>query len=382
MKLPSAKPLRLLHIVKNLPTGGIQRQLLELLRRYDRKRVLPLVCSIKDKGQIGMEIESLGVEVVCLDRPKEGFDLFALIDLYKLIKEREIQIVRTHSFKANLHGIIAARMAGVPCIVASVHNVYEKKRERKFGRRLSNRCLSNYADKIVAVSNAVKSDIMKYDGIAGKKVEIIYNGIDIEKFKSSAGSPVRERLGIPQGIPVIGTVGRLHPQKGQKYLLGAVSVLKNKFPELRLLLAGDGPLRKELEDYAETLGITENVLFLGMRRDIPELLSAMDIFVFPSLWEGLGNVLIEAMAAGKPVVATDIPPVREIVTSEDSGFLVPPADSQALAEAITLILEDSALREALGEAAAERSAFFSVDRTVSAYTRQFEEILLGKGFAA
>jgi len=381
MKLSSAKPLRLLHIVKNLPTGGIQRQLLELLRRYDRKRVLPLVCSIKDKGQIGMEIETLGVEVICLDRPKEGFDLFALIDLYKLIKEREIQIVRTHSFKANLHGIIAARMAGVPCIVASVHNVYEKERERNFGRRISNRCLSNYADKIVAVSNAVKSDIMKYDGIAGEKVEIIYNGIDIDKFKSSAGSPVRERLGIPQGIPVIGTVGRLHPQKGQKYLLGAVSVLKNKFPALRLLLVGDGPLRKELEDYAETLGITENVLFLGMRRDIPELLSAMDIFVFPSLWEGLGNVLIEAMAAGKPVVATDIPPVREIVTSEDSGFLVPPADSQALAEAIALILEDSALREALGEAAAERSAFFSVDRTVSAYIRQFEEILLGKGFA-
>jgi glycosyltransferase involved in cell wall biosynthesis len=376
--MPS-KPLRLLHIVKNLPTGGIQLHLLELLRRYDRKRFLPLVCSIKGKGQIGMEMENIGIEVICLNRPKEGFDWFAIMELYRLIKKRDIKIVRTHSYKPNIHGAIAARMANVPCIVASVHNVYEKKRERKFGRRIVNRCLSKYIDKTVAVSNAVKNDILKYDGIDKDKVKVIYNGIDIDRFNSFDGSLAREKLGIPPGTPVIGTVGRLHPQKGQKYLLEAVSILKNEFPGLRLLFAGDGILKNELETYAKTLGIKENVLFLGVRSDIPELLSAMDVFVFPSLWEGLGNALIEAMAAGKPVVASDIAPVREIINSKAAGILVPPEGSKALSKAIKLLLQDRALREIMGKAARERANLFSINSAVEAYGRLFEEILLRKG---
>jgi len=374
-----SKPLRILHIVKHLTAGGTESQLLELLRRYDSKWFSPLVCSIKGKGQIGSEIEHAGIELICLNRPEGGFDWVAIMELYKLIKERDITIVRTHSFKPNLYGAIAARMADVPCVVASVHNVYEKARDRKIGRRMINRCLFHSVDQIVAVSCAVQNDIVKYDGVQSSKVKVIYNGLNFDRFKPLDGGRMRAELGLPEEIPVIGTVGKFHRQKGQKYLLEAVSLLKIKFPALRLIWAGDGKLRNELESYTAALGIEENVLFLGVRKDIPELLSAMDVFVFPSLWEGLPNALLEAMAAGKPVIASDIPPIREIIQSKDEGLLVPPQDSTALSEAIRhLLVEDQALREAMGKAARERAKVFSINSTVETYSRLFEEILMRK----
>jgi len=193
------------------------------------------------------------------------------------------------------------------------------------------------------------------------------------------GKVKKSEFGIPEDTVVIGTVGRLAEAKGQRYLLEALAVLKDKFPRIRLLIAGDGPLRKELEDYAETLGIKQNVFFLGMRRDIPELLSVMDIFVLPSLWEGLPNALLEAMAGSRSIIVADIPSFREIIDSKDVGILIPPGDSAALAEALRLLLEDSNIREAMGRNAKQRcSLLFDIKAVVRAYTGLFESILKGK----
>jgi len=371
------KPLNVLHVMTKLPVGGVENQLLTVLGKYDKSRFSPFVCSLSDKGPIGIEIEKLGIEVVTVNKLRNRFDWSIVKDVCRIIKEKDISIVRTHQYHANLYGRLAAKKARVPCIVASVHNVYT--RDRKLHRRLLNRYLARFTDKVVAVSGAVKDDIMKYDALKEDKLEVICNGVDIDRFSKIDCSALKSELNIPPEVPVIGTVGRLTLQKGQKYLLESISQLKDKFPGIVLLVVGDGPLRAELERYAEKLGINNNVQFLGTRRDIPELLSAMDIFVLPSLWEGLVNALIEAMAAGKPVIATDIRPIREIIDSEDAGILVPPEDSGAIFGAVELLLRNKDIADKIAATAQERVfSSFNIENTILNYMELFNNILNSK----
>lgn len=371
--------INILHVISKLPVGGVENQLLMILRKYDRKKLSPLVCSLSDKGEIGKEIEESGIEVIPLNKLRHRFDWTIVKDIYTLIRTRDIKIVRTHQYHANLYGRLAALLAHVPCIIASVHNVYTI--DKKIHRRIINKFLARFTDKVVAVSETVKKDILKYDGLTEDKVSVIYNGIDTNKFLNANGNRVRAELGISSEAPVVGTVGRLTLQKGQKYLIDAVSTLREKFPQIVLLFVGDGPLRDELGNHIRALGIDKNAILLGTRRDIPQLLSAMDIFVLPSLWEGLGTALIEAMAAGKPVIATDIPPLKEIVNSEKVGILVPIKDSKAIASSIELLLCNRVLAENLGKSAKERVlSHFTIDITMNKYVSLYENILRGKGW--
>ncbi len=369
-------PLNILHVIPKLTVGGVENQLLMVLKNYDRKIFSPIVCCLSDSGDLGSEIESCGVELICLNKLKHTFDWTIIKDIYKLIKQKSVKIIRTHQYHANLYGRIAALFAKVPCIVASVHNVYTI--DTKIHRRIFNHFLAHYTDRIVAVSKAVMHDILQYDRISHKKICVIYNGIEMKSFLNIHGN-IRKEFGIPENISLIGTVGRLTAQKGHKYLLEAINKLKFKFPEIKLLIAGDGPLKNDLIKYAQSLNIHDKVIFLGLRRDIPIFLSSIDIFVLPSLWEGLSNALIEAMASGKPVIATDIPPVREIIHSEDLGILVPPENSDAIADAIELLLYNKNRAEAFGKTANEKVFLsFTIENTVKQYTSLFESILKSK----
>ncbi|MEW6002430.1 MAG: glycosyltransferase [Nitrospirota bacterium] len=371
------QPINVLHVIPKLSVGGVENQLLMVLKKYDRERFFPLVCSLSDKGDLGREIEDAGIEVVCQNKLKHRFDWTIVKDIYSLIKHRNIKIVRTHQYHANLYGRLAASMARVPCIIASVHNVYTI--DKKIHRRIINRYLARFTDKIVAVSEAVKDDILRFDGLSEDKVTVIYNGIEKERFLNGNGNLIRSELAISLDAPIIGTVGRLTVQKGQKYLLEAISKIKTKFPRIVLLIVGDGPLKEELKGYSKILNISDNVLFLGTRRDIPALLAAMDIFVLPSLWEGLCNSLIEAMAAGKAVVATDIAPIREVLDSKKVGIVIPAEDSDAIAASIETLLQKRSLTEALGRAARERAFFsFDIENTAELYTNLIEDILRKK----
>ena len=372
-------PVNILHIMTRLPVGGVENQLLTVLRQYDKKKFAPLVCSLSDKGQIGREIENEGIEVICINKLKHTFDWKIIKDLYYIIKERHIQVVRTHQYHANFYGRVAAIIARVPCIIASVHNVYT--RDRKVHRRLFNKMLGKYTDKVVAVSDAVKKDIVYFDGIPEEKVKVIYNGIEKQLFVDKKRDEMRSALGIPFGSTVVGTTGRIKEQKGQKYLIEAVSILSREYPSIRLLIIGDGPLMEEMKQYADLLNVNGNVIFLGTRRDVPDLLSAIDIFVLPSVWEGLGIALLEAMAAGKPVIASSIGPFREIIDTKDVGLLVPIGDSRKLATSIEELLKNYTVMEKMGRAARERAiSVFSIESTVSDYTHLYEDILRSKGW--
>jgi len=372
------KTLKILHIISKLPIGGVENQLLLVLKNYNKEKFQPFVCSLSDKGEIGKEIEKSGIKVFALNKLKHTFDCSIIKDICNIIKREKIQIVRTHQYHANFYGRIAAKKSKVPCIVASVHNVYT--RDKKLHRRIINRFLARFTDKIIAVSEEVKKDILKYDKIPEDKVQVIYNGIDLNAFNESFDKDqIKNKLGINPNVPVIGTVGRLTEQKGHIYLLQAVSKLKHKFPDIKVLIVGDGPFMDELKSYTSSSGLSNNVIFTGFRRDIPELLSIMDIFVFPSLWEGLPNALIEAMASGKAIIASNLPQIKEVLDSDGLGILVPPKDINAISESITFLLKNRLTAENMGILVKNR-AFncFSIKNTVKLYEKLFEKILINK----
>ncbi len=371
-------PLPVLHVIARLPVGGVEQQLFTVVKHYDRERFTPIVCSLSDKGPIGAEMESAGIEVISLGSLRHTFNWATVTTLTRIMRERRVTVVRTHQYHANLYGRLAAIGARVPCIVASVHNTYT--RDRKLHRRMINHILSRFADRVVAVSESVRQDIIKYDHLPKDKVIVIRNGIDLESFQNRERSAVRSEFRIMDGVPVVGTVGRLTAQKGQRYLIEAFSQLAPDFPTAVLMVVGEGPLKGDLQAYAGRLGISDRVIFTGLRRDIPQSLAGMDIFVLPSLWEGMPNALIEAMAAGKAVVTTDFASAREIINSDRLGILVPPQDSSAIARSIASLLRDTTRSRRLGEAARETvRSRFSITRTVETYCSLFIEIMDGKG---
>ncbi len=361
-------------MIPTLPVGGAEQHLLSVILGIDRSRFEPIVCCLGAKGDIGLEIERLGTQVVSLNRMHhKRWDFHIIADVKRLIRSRRVDLVHTHLYHANAYGRIAARMAGgVKGVVATVHNVYPA---TKLKRRCLNRLLAGFTDRIIAISDAVKADIVRYDWVPPQKVEVIPNGIDIRSFDRPVDRlAVRRQLGIPPDDVVIGSVSRLERQKGHVDLINAFHRLAGSDPNVWLVLVGDGSLRPALEQQVADLGLAKRVIFAGARRDIVELLNGMDLFVSASLWEGQGISVLEAMAARLPVVATRVGGTREVVEDGVSGLLVPPQDDRALAQAIESVMREPERRRILGEAGRARveerfSARAMLDRLERLYTQ-------------
>lgn len=374
MQSSDNKVFNILHVVSRLPVGGVENMLLRVIEGYDKKRFNVSVCCIKEGGEIADELKRSGYKVEILNKMKgHGFDWGAVMALYNCIKRKNIHILRTHQYHANLYGRIAGLLARVPVIIPSFHNLYESPNKPKIHRRLFNYFLGFFSDVLVAVSNTVASDIIRFDWVNPEKIKIIYNGIVSEEFNITLSKEeARKALELPLNCPIIGTVGRLTAQKGHRYLIEAISGLSNTC----IAIAGDGPLFKELKELAKQHKV--NHIFMGQLNPekTPLFLRALDIFCFPSLWEGFGTALIEAMATGLPVVATDIPPLREVVV--DAGILVPPRDAEVLAKTIKMLIDTPSLKDTLGKKARERANIFTIKNTVKAYENLFEEMLRKK----
>jgi glycosyltransferase involved in cell wall biosynthesis len=372
--------INILHIYQNSKIGGVQQQLLSLLKAYNRDVFNPIFCCLGPRDAISKEIEKVGVEIVALNRSRyHRFSLAIVRDLYRLMKQKNIHIVRTHRYRANLYGRLAAWLSGVPITIISLHDNYNK--DMRLERRIANKILSKVTDKMIAVSESIKKDIIQYDGIDSSKILVIPNGIDTEKFKPEGNfADISEELSFKRSDIVVGFVGRIVPAKGLEYLIDAFSYIKKGFTNSWLLIVGEGGIMGELRERTKKNNVQDSVIFAGKRRDIADVLSRTDIFVMPSIAEGLPNALLEAMAMGKPIVATMIGGIPEVIKNGFNGLLVPPRDPAALATAIKELIGNGQLSVRMGQAARDLVVNkYSIRETAQKWESLYLSILKEKG---
>lgn len=346
--MTSAEPKRLkvLRVVIGLNQGGVQQGVLNLCRGLDPVRFEPIACAIENSGAIGREIENAGFEVILLGYKRQPWKTIRA--LARIIRERRIDIVHASSYHPSLYARIAGLLAGRPVMLEYDHTIREK---RRFQRVLFNKLLSRFTDAHVAVATQVAEHVRAWYGYAAEKVHVIHNGVDTERFQPAQDKvAAKEAVGLDPSRPVIGMVARLDPLKGCGDFFQAVSSLRDSF-DAQWLVVGAARNREEEETVlasADACGVRDCVQFLGLRRDIPQLLAAFDLYVFPTLKEGFPNSLLEAMAAGCAVVASDFPGNLEVARHERNALIVPMGDAEALTQAMRRLLLDRDLATRLG----------------------------------
>jgi glycosyltransferase involved in cell wall biosynthesis len=333
---------RLMIITHDLALGGLQQVIVNICNTINRDIFTPSILCLRDLGDYLPEIEKLGIQIHLIPQ-KKGTDYFSFLKVAQILRREKIDIIHTHNTQPFMDGVVGGMLAGIKTIVHTDHaRDFPDKRRYMFAEWF----LSHFVYKVVAVSEHTALNLQKFEKISPKKIRVVYNGIDggIQNDAVIDKALKRKEIGIAASGPVLGIGVRLSEQKGITYLLNAMPEIIRLFPEITLVIAGKGPLEKKLNEEALALNIQTHVLFTGMRLDIPELLKMFDCYVLPSLWEGLPMVLLEAMAAGCPIVATDVGGVSSILRSGENGILVKPANPRELAKAICTMLSDHALR--------------------------------------
>ena len=340
----SPRKKKILHLITGLEIGGAEMMLQKTLPRmqddFDNR-----VCCIMGHGPVGEKLEDAGVPIYYLNL-RNIFDLDAIFRFKKIIHDFQPDLLITYLIHADLFGRVLGKIFGVKKIICSIR---VKLIQWKYIPLL---ILDGLTSPLVTHyhfnSQAVADMYLKYFFLSRKKVTVIPNGLEIEKYQIPVDKIAKcKELGIPDNIPLIGCVGRLEKQKGHKYLLEAFALLSKKNTPAFLILIGTGSEKKRLEILSEKLGIENSMKFLGTRNDIPEILQIMDIFVLPSLYEGMSNALMEAMATGIPIIATDIPENKELINNQTSGILLAPKNSKMIETTLKNLINNDKLKTLL-----------------------------------
>ena len=374
---------KIMHILRPVE-GGIKEHLRLLAENLSPFYDVLIVCPPED-GLVS-SLERAGAEVIPLNiagELKPVQDLKNMLLLAGIIKKKRADILHLHGFKAGLLGRLASFTSLRVPVVLTVHN-YIAHQERSslppFCFYFAENILSRRTSRIIAVSEALKKNLSDSMGIPDHKIIKIYNGINFEKFSSGGGTNNNHDIPEPKnsdGISTVGTAARFAPQKGVADLLRAARLVIDKGMRCKFLIAGDGPLRKELEEQVRSSGLQNHVQFLGHVADMPIFLNSLDIFVLPSRSEGLSVTLLEALAAGKPVVATRVGGVPEIITDGVNGYLVPAQDSYQMAGKIIELLENSKRRNSMSEKGILGvKENFTVQKMIDQTRSLYEELLL------
>lgn len=358
--------ISVLHVIDSLNVGGTESGMCNLIEAT-RGLVAHHVCAIRAGGAMVARLEAAGVGVTTLHAPA-GVDWRLAWRIAGLCRQLRPAIVHTRNW-GTVDGIVGARLARVPVVVHGEHGRHADDPAGTNRRRQRiRRVLAPWLDRIITVSDQLRAWLVSDCGISARKVQVIRNGVDIARFRAGVDPGLRQSLGLRNDDFVVGTVGRLDPVKDQGALIDAVAHMCATLPHTRLLIIGDGPERERLERQIVARGLSERAVMLGQRTDVHALLPVLDVFVLPSLGEGLCNTILEAMAAGRPVVATRVGGNPELVTDGQSGFLVPPRDPLLLAEAIGRYAGSPALGRAHGTFGRARvEAEFSIDAMARTY---------------
>jgi L-malate glycosyltransferase len=368
--------IRVLQLITSLPVGGAEDLVAALVTGLDSSRFQVQAATIGPPGAVGLELIQAGYPVRSLGLDLKRTPFFRIVARVRgLLRDAKPDILHTHLYHPNLYGRLASLGMGLKGMVASVHNSYTRV---KLHRCLWNFLLSALTDKVLVSSPGVWQDVHTWDRVPARKLEVLPYGIKLNDLDMSLDpAEIRAELGV--GGFVLGVVGRLEEQKGHRFLLAALPELSQKIPDLSVLLVGEGRESGALKGQSEELQVSHMVRFLGTRRDLPRLFRAMDLFVHPSLWEGLPLTLLMAMGARLPVVGTRVSGVTEVIADGENGRLVPPGDPQALAGAILELYRRPELRSHLSEAAHKTvAAGYSQEAMLGRLERLYLQSLAGK----
>jgi len=340
--------VRILHVISSLGIGGAERLVLSAARGLPRERFDQAICCLAERGARAADAEAAGVPVFSVDGFPGLRHPLAFARLVRIVRSVRPAIVHTHLQSANLYGRAAARLAGAPIVVSTEHNVYADKARRYI---LVERLLARTTDALVAVSGEVQHCLSRQLNVAPSAIRVVRNGVALDAPSETRAAGLRARMPVGDGGVRLGTVASLTSKKGHDVLLRALARLRDSGIDCALALAGDGAERPRIDALIGRLALGDRVHLLGAIANVADLLAAIDVFVLPSLVEGMPLALLEAMRAGKPVIATAVGGVPEVVQPGVNGLLVPPANDAALADAIAALARSPADRDRLGAAA-------------------------------
>jgi glycosyltransferase involved in cell wall biosynthesis len=331
---PDHSPTRIAFCITDLDAGGAERALVQIVTRLDRARFEPFVFCISGEGELARPLREAGIAVVCLGAKKRN-GLSVVWRLSRLLAKLRPTILQTFLFHANIAGRLAGKAARVPLIVSGIRVAEKRGSLRLWVDRATDRMVSRH----LCVSQDVAAFSAARGGLPIRKIQVIPNGVDASVFADAQPADLGQ-FGIPPGSRTVLFVGRLDPQKGPFVLMAAARELLPRHGDLQVLLVGDGPLGENLRKWIAKENFSDRIHLTGRRSDVPSLMRAAEIFVLPSLWEGLPNVVLEAMAAGIPVVASRVEGISDLVSDDQTGLVVPPNSAPDLVEAINRLLAD------------------------------------------
>jgi len=362
------KKIKIAYFVISEVRAGVEEHILDLMLRLDKRRFeISLICPPKLVAAFQDELKTLSFNVH--EIKVRGYrDLKSLFKLFYIFRQEKFDIVHSHMFRSSFICTPVAKLAGIPIIIETDHGREAWRKGIIKGSYFIDRFIAGLTTKIISVSEACEKYLLGEKRIPKEKVIVIQNGRDLSIYNPVI--PVnlvslRQELGVEDGCTVFGVVGRLEDQKGHIYLLEAIPKVMKTSKNFKILIIGDGSLREKLESRAKELGIKDQLIFTGFRSDIPKLLRVVDVFILPSLFEGLPLVAIEASAMGKPVIATAVDGTPEVIIDGKTGILVPPGDPESLSKAMLYLLYNPSQCALLGQNGRDYvNQYFSIERQI------------------
>jgi glycosyltransferase involved in cell wall biosynthesis len=369
------RPLNVLHVCDHLGWNGsrmhgVKRLFAWIIPRFDPDRFRLSLVSLRKRDVSEETLDALGVDITYLERSK--FDPRTLRALLHVIDTKQIDILHLHGYGATTFGRLAGAVRGIPTIVHEHANLTDT----PWFQKVADRLLEPWTDIALAVSQSTADFVIRARQIPASKVKVVYLGAPLEEFSRSRTAEeidgARRELGIGAGDFAIGTVTRLHESKGNSYLIDAAAEVARDRPAARFFLVGEGPLLADLQAQAAALELGSRFVFSGFRRDVARTLSAFDLVVFPSLWEGTPLTLFETLAVGKPIVASDADGLLDVLTNGRDAVIVPKRNAPALAGAIVAAMDDPGARTRLAEEARRTGQQYDITLFVRKMERLYD----------